>query len=40
VILFADAWEIDVAYLIQLVEGDEQRAITDWDVTGHMLSDK
>src|SRR5437868_15483301 len=34
VILFADVWKVDVADLVQLVEGDEQRAITDRNVTG------
>src|SRR4051812_36950415 len=39
-ILFADVRKIDVADSVPLVKRDEQRAITDWNITGHKVSDE
>jgi len=35
VIFLTDVREVDVAQLVALVEGDQETAVTDWDVTWH-----
>jgi hypothetical protein len=37
-VLLADVREVDVTNLVQLVERDQQRAVSDGDVTGHKIN--